>query len=143
MENTSKQSVSCLEQITGMDEAKMFGESPPLGTALRNTLELEKHNLEIGRASLHRATALRLLAESQRSYNVRRKFINDAVRAATHARTNIELIDSPLMWGAAYRVTSEVLDTLYSIESVKASEELAQEIALRRDRAFQLSILYR
>lgn len=137
-------SVSCLEEISiEVEQTQIYGSNPALGAAFRNTLAQGERSLAIGRASLHRASALRLLSEGEGTYDMRRRYINDAAIAATHARRNIELIDSPLMWGAAYRVTSEVLDALYSIESVETSGRVISEIAQRRDRAFQLSIAYR
>lgn len=140
-----EKSVECFKQITDdtIDQTKMFGENPALGANYRNTLELSKYKLFVGRASLHLATSLRLLSEVNESYQVRREYVNAAAIAATQARSNIELLDSPLLWGAAYRVTSEVLDMLYSIESVTSSELFTSKIAQRRDRAYQLSAPYR
>ncbi len=136
------QSVSCLERISpDFDEIAAFGEKPRLGAAVRNTETMSTHRLAVGRAALHRANALKLLAEGETSYEAKRRYIQSAARAITQARTNIDLMDNPLMWGAAYKVTSEILDVLYSVESADTSR--AAGIAQRRDRAFQLSIAYR
>ena len=138
------QSASCFEEIsTEQDHEEMFGVNPSLGGSVRNAHDLRIHRLSVGRAALHRATALRLLADGTSDYESRRKNIHAAAKAATQARCNIDLIDNPLMWGAAYRVTSEVLDSLYSIESVESSGRSIAEIAQRRDRAYQLSTTYR
>lgn len=137
-------SIACLNQISdSVDQVELFGEHPVLGTALRNTVALGYHRLAVGRASLLRATALRLLAETQRNFVDRRQYINDAARAATLARRNIDPIDSPIMWGTAYKVTSEVLEVLHSIESLESSGEAINDIVRRRDRAYQISVLYR
>lgn len=143
-EELLSRSVDCFDQISAeRDHAEMFGPNPALGGAVRDAHDLRAHRLAVGRAALHRATALRLLADGSSAYQVRREFIHAAAKAATQARSNIDLIDNPLMWGAAYRVTSEVLDSLYSIESVESSGWSVAEIAQRRDRAYQLSITYR
>lgn len=96
-----------------------------------------------GRISLHMADAYRNLASFEKVLQKKREYIDAAVIASTTARRQIELMENPLMWGAAHRITSDVLDLLYVSESAESEGFRLAEIALRRDRAYELSLTYR
>jgi len=94
----------------------------------------------LGRVSLQLADAQRLMAQFEKRSEERRQYVNEAVRAARVARQNIDFLDYPLLWGAAYRVTSETMDLLYQ-QTPDPSER--QRIGLLRDRAYEISVSYR
>jgi hypothetical protein len=108
--------------------------------AVLKALEREDRVAEAGRVSLLLAECYQLLATAEPQHAIRAELIDSAVAHAKMARQTIEIIDYPLLWGAALRVTSEVLDMLYE---TKQDPTERGRLALQRDRAYELSMEYR
>ncbi len=126
-----------------LEVAENFSSSGTSPAEFGKTLEVTRQRLAFGRVSMHRADALRQLAFNTDQSDDRRRLINTAAQSAARARSYIELIENPLMWGNAHRLTSEILDLLYVVESVHSSADRIAHLKSRRDRAYELSVMYR
>jgi len=134
--------ISCFESL--VDVFKSPSElTSTADISFREEVKRQTQRLDLGRASMHLADAMKTLAQSTSEKEERRILINKAAKVAAYARSNIELIDNPLMWGQSHRITSEVLDLLFVVESAEMSGDRLDDLASRRDRAFELSVMYR